>query len=107
MVHAMGIRLTMVRSLSERAEDKGEERRGGPPDGAGVWVAMFPKGEKEKGEGGSSRGDEAWESRADQMLGKEKVHSAQGRRVRHDAAATRKRGAKDPIQTAFVGHAVH
>ena len=30
------------------------------------------------------------------MLGKGKVHSAQGRRVRHNAAATREREAKGP-----------
>ena len=46
MVHAMGISIAMVRFLREWAEDKGEERRGGPLDEAGVRVVMSSKGER-------------------------------------------------------------
>ena len=58
MVHDVGISTTMVRFLRERAEDKGEERRGGPLDEVGMWAIVFPKGEKERGEGGSGTRDE-------------------------------------------------
>ena len=40
----------MVRFLREWAEDKGEERRGGPLDEAGVRATVSPKEErKERG----------------------------------------------------------
>ena len=54
------------------------------------------KEKKRKGEGGSGTRDEAWESRADRMLGKGEAHSAQRQRALHDAAATRKWDATDP-----------
>ena len=63
-----------------------------------------PQKEKEERERGVRYGDEAWESRADRMPGKGKAHNVQGRRVRHDVAATRKQGVKGLIQTAFAGH---
>ena len=37
--------------------------------------------------------------------GKEKVHSAQGRRVQHNAAATCERGPEVLTQTMFIGYA--
>ena len=67
-------------------------------------VAMSPKEERKEREGGSDTRDEAWGSRADWMPGKGEMHSAQRRRVRHDAVATREQGAKDPIQTTFARH---
>ena len=78
MVYAVGISTAMVRFLREWAEDKGEERRGGPLDEAGVRATMFLR-EKRKRKGGPVQGDEVWESRADRMLGKRKTHSAQRR----------------------------
>ena len=48
----MGIRLDMVRFLREWAEDKGEERRGGSLDEAGVRAAVSPKEERREWEGG-------------------------------------------------------
>ena len=42
----------MVCFLCERVEDKGEERRGGPLDEAGVWVTMSPKEERREGKRG-------------------------------------------------------
>ena len=57
MVHAVGISIAMAHFLRERAEDKGEERRGGPLDEAGVRATMFLR-EKKKGKGSGMR-DEA------------------------------------------------
>ena len=60
---------------------------------------------KREGNGGVWYGERRCgvDSRPD--AGKGEVHSAQRWQALHDAAATRKRGAKDPIQTTFVGHA--
>ena len=55
----MEIRSDMVCFLCERAEDKGEERRGGPLDEADVRAAMSPKEERKEREGGSDMRDEA------------------------------------------------
>ena len=57
MVHAMGISTAMVRFLHEWAEDKGEERRGGPLDAAGVRAVVPPKEEERReGKGGVQYG---------------------------------------------------
>ena len=47
----MEITSNMVRFLCERAEDKGEGRRGGPLDEAGMRAAVSPKEERREGEG--------------------------------------------------------
>ena len=78
------------------AEGEIKESRGGPLDEAGVRATMFTKEERREGMGGFGTRDKAWASRADRMPGKGKAHSAQGLRVRHDATATRKWGAKGP-----------
>ena len=51
-VHAVGIKSAMMCSLRERAEDKGEERRGGPLNEAGVRVTVSPKEERREGKWG-------------------------------------------------------
>jgi len=84
--------------------NKGEEIRGALDEG-GMRATMFTKEERREGEEGSSAGTRRGGQEPTGCWGKGKAHSAQGRRVRHDAAATRKWGAKGPIQTAFAGHA--
>ena len=84
--------------------NKGEEIRGCARRGrcAGGRV---PKRRKEGEGSGSGTGTRhEVESRPDAKE-KGKAHIAQGRRVRQESTATRERGAKDPIQTVFAGHA--
>jgi len=100
------IRLDMVHFLCERAEDKGEERRGGPLDKVGVRVAVSSKEERREGkEGGLVWGMRRGSLEPTECQEKEKVHSAQGRRVQHNAAATCERGPEVLTQTMFIGYA--
>ena len=101
----MEIRSDMVHFLRERAEDKGEERKGGSLDEVGVWAAVFPKGEKEKAEGGSGIGDEVWGSRADRIPEKKEKRTVHKDGECSTMLRPHKNGELEgPTQMAFIGH---
>jgi len=106
-VHAVEIRsgTRCASCANDRGKIKGR-KGGGPLDEAGVRAVVSPKEEgKEREGGGPVRGTRRESREPTGCWGKGATHNAQRRRALHDAAATRKRGAKDPIQTTFVGHA--
>ena len=94
----------MVRFLRERERGNKGEERGSARRGRRAGGRVTKRRRKREGNGGVWYGEQRCgvESRPD--AGKGEVHSAQRWRALHDAAATRKWRAKDPMPIAFVGH---